>query len=111
MMNLLQNKYTQSLSMKDMLSQTWGFLQAKLFPIAEKELGPLSEKHTQLVSTIGFAECRKFIRTFERCVGRPQKDRESIAHAFIAKAIFNISQTKTLIEWIKTDVTLRRICG
>ena len=31
MMNLLQNKYTQSLSMKDMLSQTWGFLQAKLF--------------------------------------------------------------------------------
>ena len=87
-----------------------GFLASKTFPIAEKELCPLSEKHTQLVSTIGFAECRKFIRTFERCVGRPQKDRESIAHAFITKAIFNISQTKTLIEWIKTDVTLRRIC-
>jgi hypothetical protein len=111
MMSLLQKTITKGASMKDILSQTWGFLQAKIFPIAEEELGPLSEKHTQLLSAIGFAECRKFIRTFEGCVGRPQKDRESIAHAFIAKAIFNISQTKTMIEWIKVDATLRRICG
>ena len=97
--------------MKNILSQTWAFMQTKFFPIVEEELGPLAEKHKKLVSAIGFAECRKFIRTFEGCVGRPQKDRESIAHAFIAKAIFNISQTKTLIEWIKTDATLRRICG
>jgi len=97
--------------MKDILSQTWAFMQTKFFPIVEEELGPLSEKHGKLVSAIGFAECRKFIRTFEGCVGRPQKDRESIAHAFIAKAIFNISQTKTLIEWLKADPTLRRICG
>ena len=111
MMSLLQNNKQKRASMKDMLSQTWGFLQAKLFPIVEKELGPISAKHEQLISAIGFAECRKFIRTFEGCVGRPQKDRESIAHAFIAKAIFNISQTKTLIEWLKADASLRRICG
>jgi len=95
MMSLLQNNKQKRASMKDMLSQTWGFLQAKLFPIVEKELGPISAKHEQLISAIGFAECHKFIRTFEGCVGRPQKDRESIAHAFIAKAIFNISQTNT----------------
>jgi len=97
--------------MKNMLSQTWAFMQAKLFPIAEKELGPLTDKHKQLISAIGFAECGKFIRSFAGCVGRPEQDRTSIAHAFIAKAILNITQTKTLITWLKTDTTLRQICG
>jgi hypothetical protein len=94
-MSFTTNHISKGASMKDILSQTWAFMQTKFFPIVEEELGPLSEKHGKLVSAIGFAECRKFIRTFEGCVGRPQKDRESIAHAFIAKAIFNISQTKT----------------
>ena len=97
--------------MQDMLSQNWDFMQGKLFPIVEEVLGPISDKHKQLVSAIGFAECRKFIKAFRGCVGRPQKDRESIAHAFIAKAIFNISQTKTLLVWIKNDANLRCLCG
>ncbi len=97
--------------MQDMLSQAWCFLQAKLFPIAEEELGSLSEKHRRLISAISFLNARKFIHTFEGCPGRPSSDRASIAHAFIAKAIFNISQTKTLILWIKTDPVLRAICG
>ena len=97
--------------MQEILSQAWCFLQAKLFPIAEEELGLLSDKHRRLISAISFSECRKFIRTFEGCPGRPSSDRASIAHAFIAKAIFNISQTKTLLLWIKTDPVLRAICG
>jgi len=97
--------------MQEILSQAWCFLQAKLFPIAEEELGSLSDKHRRLISAISFSECRKFIRTFEGCPGRPSSDRVSIAHAFIAKAIFNISQTKTLLVWIKTDPVLRAICG
>ena len=97
--------------MQEILSQAWCFLQAKLFPIAEEELGLLSDKHRQLISAISFSECRKFIRTFEGCPGRPSSDRASIAHAFIAKAIFNIYQTKTLLLWIKTDPVLRAICG
>jgi hypothetical protein len=97
--------------MNNILSQSFSFVQAKLFPIAEEELGPLSEKHEQLITTIAFAACATFIRSFTRCVGRPQQDRVAIAHAFIAKVIFNFSQTKTLIEWLNTDSRLRRICG
>ena len=97
--------------MQNILSQTWCFMKSKLFSIAEEELGSLSEKHRQLISAISFASVRKLIRSFEGCVGRPSSDRASIAHAFIAKAIFNISQTKTLLVWINTDPVLRCICG
>lgn len=97
--------------MHEMLSQGWTFLQGKLFRIAEKELGILSDKHKQLITAIEFAQSHKFIRNFEGCVGRPEHARVSIAHAFIAKAIFNISQTKTLITWLNADSVLRQICG
>ena len=43
--------------------------------------------------------------------GRPKKERLSLALAFVAKAVYNFSNTKIRIDYLKNNATLRRICG
>src|ERR1019366_7375879 len=44
-------------------------------------------------------------------VGRPEKDRRAIARAFVAKAVWNMSTRRQLLERLSVDTALRRICG
>ena len=93
------------------LSQHWNTIQATLFPILEKEVGPFTEKHQQLVTALEFAHIEDFIQTYWSCVGRPQQDRSALACAFIAKAVYNLPCTSHLIERLHCDPILRRLCG
>ena len=43
--------------------------------------------------------------------GRPTKNRASLAHAFLAKAVFDLSTTRALIERLQEDEKMRRLCG
>ena len=43
--------------------------------------------------------------------GRPRADRAALSRAFLAKTIFNIDDTLGLIERLRLDKTLRRLCG
>lgn len=93
------------------LSQHWNTIQATLFPTLQKELGPFTDKHQQLVTTLEFARVESFIRTFWGCVGRPAEDRAALARAFVAKAVYNFPRTTHLIDRLHCDPVLRRICG
>lgn len=93
------------------LAQHWSTIQATLFPMLEKELGPFTEKHQQLATTLEFARVEAFIRTYWGCVGRPAEDRAALARAFLAKAVYNFSKTTHLIDRLHCDPILRRICG
>ena len=93
------------------LSQHWNTIQATLFPILQKELGPFTDKHQQLVTTLEFARVESFIQTFWGCVGRPTEDRAALARAFVAKAVYNFPRTTHLIDRLHCDPVLRRICG
>jgi IS5 family transposase len=44
-------------------------------------------------------------------VGAPPKDRAPLARAFLVKAFLNLPGTKALRERLRTDDTLRQICG
>jgi hypothetical protein len=44
-------------------------------------------------------------------VGRPAKDRRAIARAIVAKAVYNMSTTRQLLDRLSSDNSLRRICG
>jgi len=44
-------------------------------------------------------------------VGRPAKHRRAIARSFVAKAIYNMSHTRELLERLAFDPCLRRIRG
>jgi hypothetical protein len=53
----------------------------------------------------------RFIPSSRGFVGRPPKDRVALARAFVAKAVLNLPTTEALIDRLKADRALRRICG
>jgi len=93
------------------LSQYWQKIQGSLFPCLEEQLDPLTEKQQQLVTILEMVRIEQFLPdTFGR-EGRPQKTRSAIARSFVAKTVYNIETTSLLIERLKSDKNLRRICG
>lgn len=44
-------------------------------------------------------------------LGRPPRDRSALATAFLAKSILNLPTTRQLIDRLKADAQLRRLCG
>ena len=94
------------------ISSHWTQIQANLFPMLEECIGPLSENHMRVATVIEFANVRKILsKPYHRGPGRPPADRVAIAHALIAKAVYNFTETKQVIEKLHTDPTLRKICG
>ncbi len=97
--------------LRESLSAYWRRLQGELFPALAEELGPLSERHRQLVAVLDLVRPEAFIGHAHGAVGRPRKDRAALARSFLAKAVFNISETEVLVERLRLDKTLRRLCG
>ena len=93
------------------ISKYWERIQGTLFPWLEEELDPLTNIQKQLTTILDLIQIEDFIFDYSGCEGRPQKSRASIARAYIAKMIYNIDRTTILIERLKTDKNLRRICG
>jgi hypothetical protein len=93
------------------LSQYWTKIQGSFFPWLEEELDPLTEKQQQLITILEFVRIEKFLPCYDGYEGRPRKTRAAIARSFIAKMVYNIDNTKFLIERLKSDKNLRRICG
>ena len=93
------------------LSQYWDKIQCSLFPFLEEQLDPLTEKQQQLIIILELVRIEQFLINYRGCEGRPQKTRAAIARSFVAKAVYNMDVTVALIERLKTDKNLRRICG
>lgn len=93
------------------LSHHWHKIQTFLFPRLEEELGVTTEKHRQLIAVIELARVEEIINPRCHHIGRPQDNRVNIAHAFIAKAIYNLPTTASIIERLHCDSKMRRICG
>jgi hypothetical protein len=93
------------------LSIIWNRFQTSLFPWLQEELGEFTEKQQQLVEVLEVAQIEAHISYTGRGPGRPSKDRCAIARAFVAKAVYNISTTQMLLDRLKSDICLRRICG
>jgi hypothetical protein len=93
------------------LSQYWDRIQGTLFPWLEEEIDPLTEKQQQLITILELVRIEQFIPNYCGYEGRPQKDRGAIARSFVAKMIYNVDTTTLLIERLKSDKNLRRICG
>ena len=99
------------MSLRDTLSMYWLTIQGNLFPWLEEELGPLTEKQQQLVTVLEMIRIEAFLRHWSGVVGRPLSDRDALARSFVAKAVFQIKTTKMLIDRLRSDKNLRRICG
>jgi Transposase domain (DUF772)/Transposase DDE domain len=87
-------------------------IQRSLLPALEEEIGPLSAKDQQFVKVCELLNIQKLLTPCEwKGNGRPPESRLKMAHAFIAKALWNIPTTKALIGQLKQNPTLRRLCG
>ena len=97
-------------SLRDTLVQFGNILQGQLFPVLEAELGALSDLQQQLVRTLALLQLDAFVEV--RCGrGRPAHDRAAIARAFVAKAVFHLPTTRALLDRLRADIVLRRLCG
>jgi hypothetical protein len=93
------------------LSQYWNKIQYSLFPQLENVLDPLTEKQQQLIAILELVRIEEFLPSLYGCEGRPQKTRSAIARSFVAKMVYNIDTTTFLLERLKSDKNIRRICG
>jgi len=95
----------------DTLAQTWLNIQTSLFPWLSEELGELTDKQQELVTTLEMIRIEEFILSSYGYPGRRPEDRVAIARAFVAKMVYNMPTTRALLDRLKTDISLRRICG
>ena len=83
-----------------------------MFPWLEEELDELSQKQQQLVTVLEVIRLEQFLYHYGGgCVGRPLSDRIAIASAFVAKMVYDMSTTRILLDRLKSDICLRRLCG
>jgi hypothetical protein len=99
------------LTVSGLLNQFQRIMQGVLFPALQEQLGPLSDKHRQLVAVLGMIRIEALVGAWSGGVGRPAKHRRAMACSFVAKAVYNMSDTRQLLDRLRSDVSLRRICG
>jgi transposase len=92
------------------LSHIWNQIQGFLFPLIENEVGQLNDKQRQLISILEMVRVEDRIKVWFG-PGRPADDRKPIARAFVAKAVYNFSTTRQLLDRLANDPALRKICG
>jgi len=97
--------------LRDTLAQYWLNIQGSLFPWLKEELGELTEKQQQLISVLEMIRLEEFLHLRYGYPGRPPADRMAIARACVAKQVYNMPTTRVLLERLRTDQQVRRICG
>jgi hypothetical protein len=84
-------------------------IQQRLFPFIEGNIAPLTEKEREFVRAAEMAAVGKYSKVLKKWIGNGRKphSRKAIAHAFIAKAVWNFPTTLLLIDCLKSSQTLR----
>jgi len=94
------------------LSSTAFIIQRQLFPMLEDEIGILSDKCQRFVAVVELSDVERFMGPFRWAfIGRKPEDRLPIAKAFIAKAIWNFTSNRALIDYLQNCPCLRRLIG
>ena len=96
---------------RERLMQFGHVLQGVLFDRLEVELGPLPAKAQRLVAVLSLLPLSRYVAPGRGWAGRPAKDRQALATAFLAKAIYGLETTRQLLERLRSDRQLRCLCG
>ena len=84
--------------------------QTSLFPRIEAEVGELGPRAQLLIEVLSMAPLAPWLQR-RSGAGRPCQDRHKLAAAFLAKAVYNCVTTRQLIELLRGNPQLRRLCG
>lgn len=98
--------------MKAELLSLWKHIQRQLIPALGHELGELSDKDRKFVEVIGLLRLNPIAERYGwRGVGCPPSSRIWMIHALIAKEIYQFPTRKALVEALRSNPTLRGLCG
>lgn len=98
-------------NLRQQLANFAHLLQTSFFPTVEEVTGPISELGQKLVAVLAMIPLQRYIPVSQGWNGRPPKDRLAVASAFVAKAVYNFPTTRDLLERLRSDPQLCRICG
>lgn len=97
------------LSPRQQLMQFAHTLQAALLPALEPELGPMGSRAQLLVQVLALVPLGLW--QYRRRLGRPAQDRLALTAAFLAKAVYGLASTRQLMDQLRVDQQMRRLCG
>jgi len=98
-------------SLQHTLARYWQNIQTTLFPFLEQAGLPLTPQFQRLVAILDLLRIEELTPKRLFRVGAKPKDRILLARAFLAKHFLNQPDTKAFHARLRTDDTLRRICG
>ena len=96
------------------LARIWHRIQVCLLPPLEECLDDaLTQRLRQFIGILEVVRIEDHVAAppLKCSRGRPRQNRAHIARAFVAKAVYNLPTTDLLIEMLKLQPNLRRICG
>ena len=101
------------------LAAIWRGIQVCLLPnLQECRDDPLTQRLKQFIAILEIVRIEDHVTTPpppdespRGHPGRPRQDRDPIARAFVAKALYNLPTTDLLIEMLHLQPNLRRLCG
>lgn len=95
------------------LAEIWHGIQSGLFPFLEETLSdPFTEKQRHLSAILEIVRLEEQVpRRMVRWTGRPLCDRRALGRAFVAKVVYNVPTTEGLVEMLRVQPNLRRLCG
>ena len=102
------------MKLADKISWLMGRVQKSLFPhLNECFDTPLTEQEQRLVSILEIVQVERYVpkSAISYWRGRNPLDRQSLARAFVAKALYRLPTTSDLIRALRATRNLRRICG
>lgn len=102
------------MKLKERVSWLMETVQQSLFPHLDECLPmPLTEQEQHLVKILELVKIEQYVtnKAGNQCMGRPLKEREAIARAFIAKAVLKYPYTSSLRNALRSAPNLRLICG
>jgi hypothetical protein len=102
------------MKLKERISWLMGTIQQSLFPHLDECLPvPLTEQEKHLVKILELIQIEKHVpvSASRQWLGRPIKEREAIARAFVAKAVLKYQRTNSLRHELRRAQNLRAICG
>ena len=83
-----------------------------LLPELETQIGPLSDRERKFIRIIEMVQVKRFTKKLDwKRIGRKPANRTAMAHAFIAKAVWNLPGTKDILDLLHANSKLRRFCG
>jgi len=102
------------MKLKNKISWLMETVQQSLFPHLDECLPlPLTEPEKHLVKILELVQIEKYVpvSASKQWLGRPIKEREALARAFIAKAVLKYQHTSSLRNALLSSPNVRMICG